>query len=143
VAAVGCAVYAAGCLFWRFNLALTPDYATRMLPGMLLTGTGVGLTLPSLVSAAVSAVPPERFATGSGIVTMARQVGVVLGVAFLVTVLGHPSGGAALGVFQHATVVLAVTAFAAGLVALLLVPAGRAGAGNRQAVSADRQAARV
>jgi hypothetical protein len=30
-----------------------------------------------------------------------------------------------------------------GLVALLLVPAGRAGAGNRQAVSADRQAARV
>ena len=130
VAAVGCAVYAAGCVFWRLNLALTPDYATRMLPGMLLTGTGVGLTLPSLVSAAVSAVPPERFATGSGIVTMARQVGIVLGVAILVTVLGHPGGGAALGVFQHATVVLAVTAFAAGLVALLLVPAGRASRGH-------------
>jgi len=146
VAAVGCAAYAAGCVFWRLNLALTPDYASRMLPGMLLTGTGVGLTLPSLVSAAVSAVPPERFATGSGIVTMARQVGIVLGVAILVTVLGHPSGAAALGAFQHATVVLAVTAFAAGLVAVLLVPAGRAGArGERsagQAVSADRQAAR-
>jgi EmrB/QacA subfamily drug resistance transporter len=126
VAAVGCAVYAAGCVFWRLNLALTPDYATRMLPGMLLTGTGVGLVLPSLVSAAVSAVPPERFATGSGIVTMARQVGIVLGVAILVTVLGHPGGGpAALTVFRHATVVLAVTAFAAGLVALLLIPAGR------------------
>ena len=35
---------------------------------LLLTGTGVGLTLPTLVSAAVSVVPPNRFATGSGIV---------------------------------------------------------------------------
>jgi EmrB/QacA subfamily drug resistance transporter len=126
VAAVGCAAYAAGCVFWRLNLAVTPDYAARMLPGMLLTGTGVGLTLPSLVSAAVSAVPPQRFATGSGIVTMARQVGIVLGVAILVTVLGQPTGADPLPPFQHATVVLAVAAAAAGLVALLLIPAGRA-----------------
>ena len=125
VAAAGCAVYAAGCVFWRLNLALTPDYATRMLPGMLLTGTGVGLTLPTLVSAAVSAVPPHRFATGSGIVTMARQVGIVLGVSVLVTVLGHPAGAGALPAFQRATIVLAASAFTAGLAALLLVPAGR------------------
>ena len=92
VAAAGCAIYAAGCVFWRLNLSVTPDYAAHMLPGMLLTGTGVGLTLPTLVSAAVSAVPPYRFATGSGIVTMARQVGIVLGVSILVTVLGHPAG---------------------------------------------------
>jgi EmrB/QacA subfamily drug resistance transporter len=125
VAAAGCAIYAAGCVFWRLNLAVTPDYAARMLPGMLLTGTGVGLTLPTLVSAAVSAVPPNRFATGSGIVTMARQVGIVLGVSVLVTVLGHRAGAAALPAFQRATVVLAVTAFAAGLVDLLLIPARR------------------
>jgi EmrB/QacA subfamily drug resistance transporter len=125
VAAAGCAIYAAGCVFWRLNLAVTPDYATRMLPGMLLTGTGVGLTLPTLVSAAVSAVPPHRFATGSGIVTMARQVGIVLGVSVLVTVLGHPAGAAALPAFQRATVVLAGLAFSAGLVDLLLVPARR------------------
>jgi EmrB/QacA subfamily drug resistance transporter len=126
VAALGCAIYAAGCVFWRLNLALAPDYAARMLPGMLLTGTGVGLTLPSLVSAAVSAVPPQRFATGSGIVTMARQVGIVLGVSILVTIIGNPGGAGALPVFQHATVFLAGAAFSAGLVALLLVPAGRA-----------------
>ncbi|HTU04784.1 MAG TPA: MFS transporter, partial [Trebonia sp.] len=88
VAAVGCAIYAAGCVFWRLNLSLVPDYPAHMLPGMLMTGTGVGLTLPTLVSAAVSAVPPNRFATGSGVVTMARQVGIVLGVAVLVSVLG-------------------------------------------------------
>jgi hypothetical protein len=127
VAALGCAIYAAGCLFWRFNLSLEPDYLAHMLPGMLMTGTGVGLTLPTLVSAGVSAVPPHRFATGSGVVTMARQVGIVLGVAILVTVLGHPSGGAAaLAAFQHATVVIAAVAVTAGLASLLLVRSTRA-----------------
>ena len=122
VAALGCAIYACGCVFWRLNLSLVPDYPAHMLPGMLLTGTGVGLTLPTLVSAAVSAVPPNRFATGSGIVTMARQVGIVLGVAILVTVLGgHASGHDALPAFQRATVVLAAAASAAGLASLLLV----------------------
>ena len=126
VAAVGCAIYAGGCVFWRLNLSLAPDYPAHMLPGMLLTGTGVGLTLPTLVSAAVSAVPPNRFATGSGIVTMARQVGIVLGVALLVTVLGaHAAGNGALPAFQRATVVLAGAAAAAALVSLLLVWAAR------------------
>jgi EmrB/QacA subfamily drug resistance transporter len=126
VAALGCAIYAAGCVFWRFNLSLVPDYPAHMLPGMLMTGTGVGLTLPTLVSAAVAAVPPHRFATGSGVVTMARQVGIVLGVAILVTVLGHPSGGAAaLAAFQHATVVIAAVAATAGLASLLLIRSTR------------------
>jgi EmrB/QacA subfamily drug resistance transporter len=127
VAALGCAIYAAGCVFWRFNLSLEPDYLAHMLPGMLMTGTGVGLALPTLVSAGVSAVPPHRFATGSGVVTMARQVGIVIGVAILVTVLGHPSGGAAaLAAFQHATVVIAAIAVTAGLASLLLVRSTRA-----------------
>jgi EmrB/QacA subfamily drug resistance transporter len=126
VAVLGCAIYAAGCLFWRFNLSLVPDYPAHMLPGMLMTGTGVGLALPTLVSAGVSAVPPHRFATGSGVVTMARQVGIVIGVAILVTVLGHPSGGAAaLAAFQHATVVIAAIAITAGLASLLLVRSTR------------------
>ena len=51
VAALGCAIYAAGCVFWRFNLSLVPDYPAHMLPGMLMTGTGVGLAFPTLVSA--------------------------------------------------------------------------------------------
>ena len=125
VAALGCAIYAAGCVFWRFNLSLVPDYPAHMLPGMLMTGTGVGLALPTLVSAGVSAVPPHRFATGSGVVTMARQVGIVIGVAVLVTVLGHPSGAAALAAFQRATVVIAAIAVIAGMASLLLVRSTR------------------
>jgi EmrB/QacA subfamily drug resistance transporter len=125
VAAAGCAIYAAGGVFWRLSLSSSPDYVAHMLPGMLMTGTGVGLTLPTLVSAAVSAIPPHRFATGSGVVTMARQVGIVLGVAVLVTVLGHPAGAGALVAFQRATVVIAAMAVIAGLTSLLLIRRGQ------------------
>ena len=121
VAAAGCAIYAGGCVFWRMSLQLAPDYPAHMLPGMLMTGVGVGLTLPTLVSAAVSAVPPARFATGSGIVTMARQLGIVLGVALLVTVLGSPSRATALADFGRSYVLTASLAATAGLAALLLM----------------------
>jgi EmrB/QacA subfamily drug resistance transporter len=125
VAAAGCAIYAAGAVFWRLSLSPAPDYVAHMLPGMLMTGTGVGLTLPTLVSAAVSAIPPHRFATGSGVVNMARQVGIVLGVAVLVTVLGHPAGAGALAAFQRATVVIATMAVIAGLASSLLIRRGQ------------------
>jgi EmrB/QacA subfamily drug resistance transporter len=141
VAFLGCLSYVAGCLFWRFSLSLTPDYVGSMLPGMLLTGVGVGLTLPTLVSAGVSAVPPHRFATGSGVVTMARQVGVVLGVAILVTVLGSPATPlGSLRAFQHATVFTAVAAGLAGLSSLLLIRARRH-TGGSSAGSTERSSA--
>jgi len=139
VAAAGCAIYAGGCVFWRLSLSLTPDYPAHMLPGMLMTGVGVGLTLPTLVSAAVSAVPPARFATGSGIVTMARQVGIVLGVAVLVTVLGSPAREGALVAFGRSYVLTASLAATAGVASLLLIASHRratAGAPARAAAAA-------
>ncbi|WP_019630408.1 MFS transporter [Actinomadura atramentaria] len=87
LAFAGCAVFAGGVLWWAWRVE--DGYAAGLLPGMLLTGVGVGLALPTLIGAAVSAVPPERFSTGSAVVTMARQVGTVLGVALLVAVLGR------------------------------------------------------
>ena len=33
VAAAGCAIYAAGCVFWRLNLAVAPDYASPHAAG--------------------------------------------------------------------------------------------------------------
>jgi EmrB/QacA subfamily drug resistance transporter len=126
VAFLGCLVYAGGCLFWRLSLSLAPDYPAHMLPGMLMTGIGVGLTLPTLVSAAVSAVPAHRFATGSGVVTMGRQVGIAVGVAILVTVLGHPATVlGSLHAFQNATVFTGTAALVAGLSALLLIGSAR------------------
>jgi EmrB/QacA subfamily drug resistance transporter len=91
VAFVGCVIFAGGIAWWIGEVHLRSDYPVGLLPGVLLTGIGVGLTLPTLISVAVSAVPPQNFSTGSAVVTMARQVGTVLGVAVLVAILntGH------------------------------------------------------
>jgi hypothetical protein len=43
--------------------------------------------MPNLLAAATATLPPAHASTGGGVVTMARQVGLVLGVAVLVTVV--------------------------------------------------------
>ena len=101
VIGIGTAVFAAGVSWWAVTVQLNPDYLT-VLPGMVVTGIGVGLTLPSLMSTAASSLPPPSFATGSAVVNMLRQVGFAIGVAMLVAVLGNPAGRAAeLTAFRH------------------------------------------
>lgn len=92
VAVPGLLIYALGALWFGTHLGTTPDYAGDYLPGMLLTGTGVGLTISTLASAATSALPRDRFATGSAVYAMTRQIGAALGVSVLVAVLGSTPG---------------------------------------------------
>jgi EmrB/QacA subfamily drug resistance transporter len=97
-----------GFLWWRLRIGAAPDYAGEMLPGLFITGIGVGLTLPSTASAASSALPPARFATGSAAFSMMRQLGFVLGVAILVAVLGTPSPADPIPAFDRAWVFMIV-----------------------------------
>ncbi len=88
---------------------------------MIITGIGVGLTLPALMSTAAASLPPSSFATGSGVVNMLRQVGFAVGVAMLVAVLGSPHGAAAeLIAFRHAWYVIAAAGLAAAASAFLV-----------------------
>jgi len=89
VAALGSLVFAAGTGWWAVAIDHSGNYAGAFLPGMLATGIGVGLVIPTLMAAAATTLPPERFATGSAVVNMARQIGSVLGIAALVAVLGE------------------------------------------------------
>ena len=88
LAAFGIAFFTCACLWWRLRVGVTPDYAGEMLPGLIASGVGVGFALPTLAGASAASLPPARFATGSGIYSMARQLGLVLGVAIFVAVLG-------------------------------------------------------
>jgi MFS family permease len=93
VAFVGTLAFAAGPTWWLTHLGVTPDYLVGMLPGQLLTGLGVGLILPTLSSVVGSALPAPRWGSGSSLINTARQVGSVLGVALLVSVIGaHTTG---------------------------------------------------
>ena len=121
-AVLGCLVFAFGSLYWVTRIEMTPHYASAMLPGMLLTGIGVGLTLPTLMAIGSTALPPERFATGSALLTMGRQLGFTLGVAVLVAILATPSArGADLHAFRHGWIAIAVISTIAALIALLLL----------------------
>jgi EmrB/QacA subfamily drug resistance transporter len=88
VAITGCLVFAAGYAYILATVGATPEYATTYLPGALLGGAGVGMTLGTLPAAAAADLPPSRFATGTAVFGMARQLGVAIGVAVLVALIG-------------------------------------------------------
>jgi predicted membrane-bound spermidine synthase len=71
-------------------LGRTPHYASALLPGWVVGGAGVGLALPAILSTATADLPQERFATGSAVVNMSRQIGSVLGISLMVALMGTP-----------------------------------------------------
>ena len=113
VGAAGSLLFALGGVWWIANVGAEASYAAAYLPGMLIGGAGVGLVIPSMFSAATASLPPERFATGTAITSMSRQIGVALGVAILVAVLGTPSPGEALDRFADGWMVMVVVALGA------------------------------
>jgi EmrB/QacA subfamily drug resistance transporter len=115
-------VLSAGAVFWTSGLALNaavvgagPHWATHWLPAALLTGLGIGLTLPVQSGAAAQALPPARFALGSAINASLRQLGAVLGISLFVAVLGNPSPATAVTAFHHVWWLFAALGLTAGL----------------------------
>ena len=109
-----------------------------MLGGILLTGIGVGLTLPTFMATGASSLPPHSFATGSAVVNMLRQIGLAIGVAILIAVLSSPrSPAATLHVYERASLIIAAVALLGGLVGLwLLAPPRRSVEDARELVEA-------
>ncbi len=120
VAAVGIALFGLGRAWWWWRLGATHDYASAFLPGMIVSGAGVGLTLPSLASAAAASLPPARFATGSAVFTMSRQIGFVLGVAILIAILGTGHGLEAVARFDRGWLFMAAAAALGAAVAFAI-----------------------
>jgi EmrB/QacA subfamily drug resistance transporter len=125
----GALVWTAAYLWYHQRVGLTPAFWSEWLPGQVLSGIGVGATLPLLASAALAAVPGGRYATASALVSSARQLGGVLGVSVLVLIIGTPTPETVVGTLRDGWV-LSIGAFlATALVALLLVrPTTRHGA---------------
>jgi MFS family permease len=61
------------------------NYATDLLPSMLLLGAGAGLSFPSLMMLAMSGATPSDAGLASGLVNTTVQVGGALGLAVLAT----------------------------------------------------------
>ncbi|MFV2197841.1 MFS transporter [Nocardiopsis sp. LOL_012] len=119
VIAAGSVLFAAGVCWWALFARPEPDYVGGVLVGMLLTGAGVGLCLPSALATATAGLPRQHSATGSSVLNTSRQIGLALGVAVLVAVLGgehavRPESEA----FRAGWWIIAGLALASGCVAL-------------------------
>ncbi|MFE4601752.1 MFS transporter [Kitasatospora indigofera] len=136
IALAGTVLFAAGILWWAATLDTGSAYAGSLLPGMMLTGLGVGLTVPVLTAASAAALPPARFATGSAITSMGRQIGAVLGVAILIGILGTPAPGHAIAAFRHGWFAIAAASLLAACATVPLVRAPRPAAGRTPDIAA-------
>ena len=122
VIALGTLAFGGGVVWWVLAISSGPNYVSGMLGGMVLTGVGVGLTLPTVMATAAASLPAPMFATGSAVVNMVRQTGLAIGVAALVAVLGASRAGSAqLPAFRHAWWVTAALSFAGIPLALALL----------------------
>jgi len=101
IAFVGGLAFAAGFAWFLAFTGPEPDYAGAALPGLLIGGAGVGLLVGTLPGAATSQLPPDRFATGTAVFGMARQVGAAIGVAVLIALLANPAPGELLDGLQR------------------------------------------
>ncbi|MBO0781094.1 MAG: MFS transporter, partial [Ktedonobacteraceae bacterium] len=111
--AVGCAGFCA--------MALVGTTTPYILTIVMLAAMGFGLAfaMPAMTAAVISAAPPERSGIASGALNANRQVGGVLGVALLGSLVGqHTSFVSGM---HGAMLIAAATFFISFLLSLLLV----------------------
>jgi MFS family permease len=103
----GALLFGASFAWLALRMGTEPAYASEYLPALIVSGAGVGLTIPALSSAAAASLPAARFATGSAVLGSSRQIGSALGVAVLVAILGNPGPAEAPAAFERAWWVIA------------------------------------
>lgn len=144
-------ITAAGLLMLS-GVAPGDGYASGVLPGMLVTSLGCGLSLPALTVAALAGTTGENAGLGSAVLSSVQQVGGALGVAVLValatrrrdalTVQEDPLRAATEGFSLALTVAAALLACGAVLIAALLGknhrPGHTLGAGEAPAEHGNR-----
>jgi EmrB/QacA subfamily drug resistance transporter len=87
----GLALIAVGLLLFT-QAPVGGDYVTHVLPTMVLMGTGVGLSFPSLFTLAMSGATQSDAGLASGLVNTTLQVGGALGLAVLATLATTRTG---------------------------------------------------
>ena len=82
----GLVLVSVGILLITSRVSTATNWHT-LLPALLVTGTGMGMTFAPMTAAAMSQVPPRISGSASGILNTSRNVGQLLGIAVLGSVL--------------------------------------------------------
>ena len=128
------------------------DYATRVLPAMVILGLGLGMSFVPATIAATTGVAPEDAGLASGLLNTTQEVGGSLGLAILATistggVTTALQGGAALPDalthgFKGGFVVGGVLCGAGAALALVLLPRRERAVENEQVATMAMSTAR-
>jgi EmrB/QacA subfamily drug resistance transporter len=112
-------------LLYLSQLGADADF-WNLLPGFLVGGLGMALTMTPTAAAATRAVPVEKSGVGSAVLNAMRQVGGSVGIALMGAIVANAASGRPglegfLAGFERALVVAALIAFAGAIVAFALV----------------------
>ncbi|MEV0699974.1 DHA2 family efflux MFS transporter permease subunit [Saccharopolyspora sp. NPDC050389] len=118
VIAAGGIVFTLGVGWWLWHLDSAENFLGALLPGLLLTGVGIGLLMPSTNGVPGLVLSESRWGTGSSMINAARQVGIGLGTAFTVTLYG---GDATLAGFQRGWLFIAATSAATVMIGFAIM----------------------
>jgi predicted MFS family arabinose efflux permease len=80
----------AGMLFYYTTLGAKESF-WALLPGLLVGGIGMGMTMTPVTAAAMSAVAVDKAGVGSAVLNSARQVGGSLGIAIMGAIVASTS----------------------------------------------------
>ncbi|MFD3660326.1 MFS transporter [Streptomyces sp. NPDC058659] len=115
--AVGLVLIGVGTGLW-LSTPQDGSYVLHVLPGLVISGIGQGLNFPSMTSAALTGVPPERHAVAGAVNVVAQQIGASVGVAVMV-LIAATSGDQLTG--YHLAYVAAAVACVLGAVTIAAV----------------------
>jgi len=128
----GAFAFAATGLLLLAGVDANGSYLPDVVPGMLITGLGLGVVLVSVAVAVLTGARDEETGMLSGLNTTGHEIGGSLGVAVLATIAvgagGHAPGEAArlAGGIGDAFLAAGGLAFAASLLALIALPSAKA-----------------
>lgn len=127
-------VLTAGAAMLLSTASASAQYATDLLPGLVLLGLGVGMVFVPVSVTAMAGIPSQHAGMASGFLMTGHEVGAALGVAVLSAVattagsLTSPDGIVA--GFSRGFVAAAVLAAAIGVIAFVRMPSTPVAAGG-------------
>jgi hypothetical protein len=112
-------------LLYFSQLGADADFR-KLLPGLIVGGLGMAMTMTPTAAAATRAVPVHKSGVGSAVLNAMRQVGGSVGIALMGAIVAHAASGRPgidgfMAGFERALFVAALIAFAGSIVAFALV----------------------
>jgi hypothetical protein len=123
VAAIGVLLMGAGGVLIGISIGAHANYVADVLPGWMIEGIGVGLSIPAITAAGTANLAAHETSTGSAVLQMFRWIGTTIGVSLLVIILGTSTGvGASVHNFIQAWWWAALPAVIGAVMALGITP---------------------